>query len=257
MAKIIKNTTGSPIFLSEVGFSVDAGENYSIQLEHYLRWAKPEAITEITPFINSGDIVVNDGNIDLSASAGIRFLEYADRAIISKDDVNITTVNKVINFEGSSFNVVDNGDGKTTVSSTLTAEGSLVRFDFESIGNTANKWLGYSNSAKSSQTIPLIVAGDTSLRGLTFSNADNNVDVDVQIYKNGSLVFTWLVRNKRTAFKIGISPAVSFLQGDRISVFLKKFTGGTGDQTPQDPTIGVLNKVVQEQIAEGGTQFGV
>ena len=113
--KIVKNTTGLDIELGAVGIPVPANDQYIIEIVDYLLWASEDAIVEITPFINSGDLVINDGTSDLTAAEGIRFLEYADRAYIEKDGTTVTKVNKVLNFEG--FDVTDNGSGKTTITS--------------------------------------------------------------------------------------------------------------------------------------------
>lgn len=136
------------------------------------------------------------------------------------------------------------------------AVGNLLEFPFVSSGNTANKWLGYSNSAAPSDSIPLIIPQGSTLKGLTFSNRDSNVDIDIEVYRNGTLVYTWEVRNKRVAWDVGIS-GPSFLQGDRVSCFMRKFTLGSGDQTAQDPIVEFLIKVTSEAAATGGIQNGL
>lgn len=141
--------------------------------------------------------------------------------------------------------------------SRTSAIGNLIDFPFVVSGNVSNKWLGYTNSAAPSNTIPFIVPQQMTLKGLLFSNRDDNVDIDVELYINGTLSYTWEIRNKRTAYKVGIVGAPTFAQGDRISVFLRKYSQGTGDNTAQDPVIEVLAKVDTENAAEGGTQFGV
>ncbi len=140
--------------------------------------------------------------------------------------------------------------------SRTSAVGDFIEFDFVTNGNTSNKWLGYSNSAASSDMIPYVAPHQMEIKALTFSNFDDNVDIDVEIYRNGTIIYTWEVRNKRTAYKANFT-GLSFNQGDRMSVFLRKFTGGTGDTTAQDPIIEVLTKITSEVDAEGGTQYGV
>lgn len=137
------------------------------------------------------------------------------------------------------------------------AIGNLLEFPFVSSGNTANKWLGYSNSAAPSNEIPLILPQAAELKGITFSNRDNDVDIDVEIYKNGTLVYTWEVRNKRWAYTVGVPGGPTFLQGDRVSCFLRKFTSGSGDSTAQDPIIELLIKITAEAAGDGGAQNGV
>lgn len=113
--KILKNNTISDIVLKTVGYTILASDNYTIEVSEFRFWATPDVITEITPFINSGDITVNDGINDLSATDGIRYLKYPDRAYIQQDSVDVTRVNEVLNFEGEHVEVTDDGNGKATV----------------------------------------------------------------------------------------------------------------------------------------------
>jgi len=80
MTKILKNTTGSDIEIKSTGFTILASSSYTIEVSEFRFWAADEAITEITSFITSGDIVVNDGINDLSATEGINHLKYPDFA---------------------------------------------------------------------------------------------------------------------------------------------------------------------------------
>ena len=138
------------------------------------------------------------------------------------------------------------------------AVGSLVPFNFVVNGNTSDKWLGYGNSAADSSQIPLIVLQDSDLKGVGFSNRDDNVDIDIEIYANGALISTVLVRNRRWYYTAGGVPnSPVFSQGDRISVFLRKFTGGSGDITAQDPIVTLYTKFIDERAATGGAQTGV
>jgi hypothetical protein len=115
LEKILKNTTGTDIFLEFPGVSVPANSQKTINVEEYKDFAAEEALNELIPLISSGDIVVNDGTLDLTTIEAIRFIEYPDRIDIQKDDVNVSRVNKAVNFENGAFDVVDEGNGKVTV----------------------------------------------------------------------------------------------------------------------------------------------
>lgn len=262
MPKILKNTTLSDIELKRIGVTIPSSGQETIKVEEYGDLASVESIAEITPLINSGDIVVNDGTTDLDAETGIRFIEYADKVTIQKDDVDIEKYLKKINFEGDAI-VTDNGDGKATVSIGETGQftGKIIDFGFFSSGNTSNKWLAFTNGSTSTDTLPFIMPQDACLTGLTFSNQDDNVDIDIEIYKNGitdvDKVFTWEIRNKRTAWKTINPGGTCFLQGDRVHVYARKFDGGTGDQTAQDPVLEIFFLLTSNVISEGGTVNGV
>lgn len=81
MAKILKNTTGSDIFLSSVGTPILASSSYTVEVSEYLYWATPDFIAEVTPYLSSGDLIVNDGINDLDSIEGTRHLKSPDNAL--------------------------------------------------------------------------------------------------------------------------------------------------------------------------------
>lgn len=256
--KTLENTTGSAITLSEVGLDIAASTTYTMTVDEYLRFASPAAITEITTHINSGDIVVNDGVNNLSAADAIRFLKYPDSPYIQEEAVDVVRVAKTFNFEGD-VDITNDGSGKGTITIGETGQftGKLADFVFVSNGNTADKWLGIGNGSTASNTLPLILAQDCTLTAITFSNQDDNVDCDIEIYINGTLDFTWEVRNKRTAWATDITGFGAYNQGDRLSMFMRRYSGGTGDDTAQDPAVEVFLVYTNDNTASGGTQYGV
>jgi hypothetical protein len=72
MSKILKNTTGSSIFVSDAGISIPSLSSYTIPSQDYLLWA---ASNDIITYIGSGQIVVNDGSNDLEKALGISLLQ--------------------------------------------------------------------------------------------------------------------------------------------------------------------------------------
>jgi len=112
--KFFKNTTINDIFIKAAGTTIPTSEQYEIDPINYILWATDDAITEMTPYINSGDIIVNNGTDDLLAEEGIRFLKYPDRIEIQENDVSKIRVIKKLNFEGD-VTVTDEGSGKVTI----------------------------------------------------------------------------------------------------------------------------------------------
>jgi len=78
--KILKNTTVLDIVLKAVGVTVPASSQLTIDKTEYGLIATDDSILEITSFINSGDIVVNNGTKDLNAVDGLNFLRIPDHA---------------------------------------------------------------------------------------------------------------------------------------------------------------------------------
>lgn len=96
MSKILKNTTGSPIVISDTGVTVDNVVNYTIPATDYLLWAASDnIITEI----GSGDIVVNDGSSDLSISDGTDLIKGIFPNPVSV--INTSTTPLTVNYPDS------------------------------------------------------------------------------------------------------------------------------------------------------------
>lgn len=239
--KWIKNTTvGDKTYLNQI---IGPSEYYQIQPHELNTWAYiPSLLTDIA----SGDAVVardDSGTTDFSAADGKDYLQF-QLAIDSPFD-NSTNGFTATDEQAAIKEARDSGIG------------TVLPYPFLASGNTADKWLGTFEAQFSSNVTPLIVPQDSDLKGMLWMNQDDDVDIDVEVYRNATLVKTFEVRNKRMAWVVGISPAVSFNQGDRISVFLKKYTGGTGDQTAQNPVVQLLCKFTAEVGADSGIQTGL
>lgn len=162
------------------------------------------------------------------------------------------------------FNNATNGFTATDVQAAIeeaqsSAVGKLFYVLFSATGNTSDKWLGYGNGTTSSASIPLVLPFAGNLIGATFSNNDNDVDGDYQVFRNGildgNLMYTWQIRNKRTAWITNIN-VTGFGQGDRVSLFHKNVTSGTGDRTAQDPIVKLIFSINPASYSEGGQQNG-
>lgn len=148
--------------------------------------------------------------------------------------------------------------GTVWVNDTISVAGSIKVFPFVTTGNTNNKWLGSYIPSTLSNEKPLVVTYKSILSGIFFMNGDDDVDIDIEVYKNGVLAHIEEIRNKRFSWNAGdLDPGTEYLQGDRVSVFLRKFTGGTGDQTAQDPIVSINLRAIEETNSSGGQQFGV
>ena len=120
MIKLLKNTTNVIVFISDVGISIPALGTYLITTQEYLLWA---ASLDYQSLVTSSTIVVNNGSIDLAPNDGIRYINYADRAKVQVNGVDVTQVATTLNFTGS-VTVTDNSNGKATVNVTGTGGSS-------------------------------------------------------------------------------------------------------------------------------------
>jgi len=85
MAKIVKNTTIADISISDVGETIPASSQITIDPQLYLLWA---ASSDVVSPVGSGDLVVNDGSVDLNASDGMDLLKgiFQKHRIIGNTD---------------------------------------------------------------------------------------------------------------------------------------------------------------------------
>ncbi len=116
-------------------------------------------------------------------------------------------------------------------------------------GVTNNKWLKVGDGqVLTSDKAPVILPYDAMVYALTFTNKNNNTDVDFEIYKNGTLHYTWTLATKRWAYKTNGLSAVTFAAGDQMSVFTKS----TGT-FPNNPLIVIHFSFLNGNEAEGGS----
>ena len=179
----------------------------------------------------------------------------------SKEDIPVVKNTIELNFEGD-VTVVDDSCGKATVTigTTGTPEGKLYDFSFVNTGATYNKWLEFDSSSSPSNQVPEIIPYDSELLALTYSNSDDDTEINAEIYINGILIFTWEIRNKRTAWKTDLVGAVSAAQGDRLSIFFRQadpLVVTPASRRPSDVVFSVFLTFTSASEGEGGTQFGV
>jgi hypothetical protein len=76
--KILKNITGSSIFISDLGITIPTGGQIQIPLEEFGIYSDS---INLLDFIRSGDIVVNNGVEDLDIIEGIRLIQALGRKV--------------------------------------------------------------------------------------------------------------------------------------------------------------------------------
>lgn len=103
MAKILKNTTGSPIEIADTGVTLAASPTtYTIPQQDYDLWG---ASTNVISYITAATIVVNDGYDDLKPIAGLMHLqeEGLPRAsALNTASQAVTTTNSTLTCTASS-----------------------------------------------------------------------------------------------------------------------------------------------------------
>jgi hypothetical protein len=155
MHKILKNTTASDIFILDTGINLKASSSYEITQSEFLLWV---ASLDIISYINSGSVVVNNGSIDLSASEGIRALQYPDRITVKSNSTDVTRVATDINFTGSAT-VTDDGNGQVTVDIGTTGSTAIPEYGVDPVSPSTNDaWVLRESGPLNGSPIGLLLA---------------------------------------------------------------------------------------------------
>lgn len=214
MTKILKNTTGSDIDIKSIGLTVSASSQITIQVQDYLLLSSDDVVAELQTYISSGDIVVNNGSVDLDSEDGADFILYPDRAdAVSFDDSSFGFDAEDVQ---EAFQELDFIVAPLVVPISLIYNGTLSN----------NEFIGYSNLLPGDST-PVISPMSGVWRGFTWSNSKDNCDFALE-FRIGSTTatpfFTWSVDNTQTAdVNFPVSPSVT--AGDE--VYIKYIDEGT------------------------------
>lgn len=254
--KIIKNNTLADIEIESAGVTLFVGEDFEIDAQEYVLWARSKVIAEIAPLIASGDITINNGTNDLSAATGKLYIEYPDRIALN-DSSNTEDVVVAASFTGN-VTVTSNGDGTASVdigtSPPTDALGLVHQMVFLENSTAKNEWLQlYGDNLKGSNETPGIVPWKSQLLGITFTNERYGADTDIEIHVSDELdgsspttkVYTWALRDCRVARRTTFSPAVIFEAGDKIGVYIKD-----QGRDPKEVVVTMYFKVIENNNEE-------
>lgn len=229
---LIENTTGST--KTWVGQRLDAAETFDIPEARMFKWANDATvITDVA----SGDLKVikSEGpTVYYTAAEGQRVLDGISTSVAAG---------------GSSGELLCSNPTGDLVWTPVVG-GTVIFF---SNGSTGDKWLKtFEGEAGTSDVAPMIMPFDAIVYALSFINKVNSKSGDFEIYKNGSLLFTWNIVTKRWAYKTDGLTAITFSAGDRMSAFF----GATG-ANPDDPMISVHYSFLNGVTGSGGAATGV
>ena len=240
MSKLVKNTTGSLLRVPDVGVDIPASGSYLIPEQDYLLWAASE---DIQTSIATGDAILNDGVEDLSLARSADYIRYAERAFSVRFDSDPERVNGFV-----SRNVQE-----AIEESRNAVAGKIVTMGFGSTGVTSDKWLFVNHPSSPSNDSPYVAPWSGKIIALSYSNSNDSSETDLEVYINGTLQYTWDIRDKRTSWITSSGGLVNISQGDRVSVFSRSVTG----TSPKDINGMALASLITQPNGEGGTTSGV
>ena len=214
MKKIIKNTTLVDIIIKPMGLSVPANSFLLVEPSEYRLWMTVDVIASVLPNIVSGDLVVNDGSVDLDSDEGIHYLSHPGFAKSTRFEINALAAGKQftkkntqnaieesfprivkdaspventareIEFTGNGVSITNPSSNKVVIdipsvpNSTIC---SIYQIDYALKGSANNKFLGVIGESKSSNDAPGVVVWDSDLIGMSFTNYKPGADFDIQV----------------------------------------------------------------------------
>ena len=210
--KKLKNTTQAAIEIEDVGFfSIPAQSERVIDPAHYLKWARS---TDVVPFIDSGDIVVNDGIDDLPIQEAKDFISHDHKA-------------NAIRFDPTNTSFSDKTLQKTT-ENLCNGVGSIWTSEFGGDALVNDEWAELNHTGLVSNETPDVVVFKSKLIGASYSNSAHTADFDLKLYGNnegdgaGDLteIWNWVAVDARVARKTDISPDVIVNPGDKLALYV-------------------------------------
>ena len=216
--KILRNTTLADIELLEIGLTIPASGQVEVNTESFLDLAADNSITELTPLINSGDIIVNDGTVDLSAADGLTYIAYPDDAASSLYDntssgLAANTVQKAIDEIASSS--TDNNFAYFPIWAEENA----------GLGNNQREW-SFGNGATGD--IGIVLPIDAQLVAVSYNADAAGTNTEIAVVQNSSSqVATTGPQSGEDGF-VDLDNPVQFSAGDRVG-FQTITAGGASD----------------------------
>lgn len=216
--KVVKNTTLSDIDLDYVGSRVPTLGSITINSEEFSLWADQENISEITPFINSGDLVVNDGNNDLDNNVGIAHLGNINGVIFEHGDISLYP--SIGTMAPELLKITDSVVGhKMLVDEEIFAQtridnlaGGPVSFQIHAcIDNTViDRWIQFEisytttnglNDVQMNTTPSIITMGPFEVPGTAFRIFELEVDIPESAFSNEKIYLFIGLKRKTAAGK--------------------------------------------------------
>jgi hypothetical protein len=204
MSKILKNNTASPVVIDDVGQTIPASGQLTVEPTDYLLYA---ASADLATLINASTVTVNDGVDDLSVARGIDFMEFPDYAF---------------NIRFAAEPEVSNGITKKNVQEAIQdsfsqAEAARFSLVLQHNGTVSDgTFYSYSNLTPG---VEVVVGIDAIFLGFTWANANANADYTLDFRKNTEVgVPFYTVSKVNTKFFTDENPSESFLAGDYITI---------------------------------------
>lgn len=183
--KIVKNTIGTDIVLKNAGVTLAASSSFTIDTSEYDLWGSPEVYGEVTPYINNGTFVINNGTYDLTIAEALVYLKY--------DNLSETML----------FNNRSNGFTSITAQGAIEeAKNTVITFPRIAMSRYYNGVSGNNDWLGPSELLPntpfIVVPFAFKIKDISWSNQNTGVDFHIEFRtgsKTGPIIYTLTVSN--------------------------------------------------------------
>lgn len=109
----IKNLSGAPITIKDMGLILEVGETRLIEYHEYARWAES---SDLDPALDSNSAAICHSGVQLSAHDGKALIhDITDYVDLLEDGTLKDRKTSIIDFTGGLLKVTDRDDGKAEV----------------------------------------------------------------------------------------------------------------------------------------------
>lgn len=216
-SKILKNQTGSPILIADVGITIPASPaTYTIQPTDYLLW---DASANIITYINNGNIVVNDGTQDLSISSALAYIKFP----LDARSVRFTTQGVVLTSKNAEAAI---DEAASQAQTALITPRYTISLQYNGTVSN-NTFIGYAANIPG-DTSPVTIPLKARLKEIAYTNKNSaDFNLEFRINTTGGGAFKTITKTT-TQFFTDNTFAQLFDAGDRI--YVKYISTGTNSQ---------------------------
>jgi len=209
MSKILKNTTGTIIDLNVLGIDIPALGEIEINAQDYISLATVDSVLELTPLINAGEVVVNDGVSDLSSTEGINYVSFPNFA-------------NSVRLDSSSFVSKDVRSALEELTVTPNEFGIFAIWAEEN-GGLANNSLEFSFGNGSTGNIGVTIPVNARLFAVSYQAETSGTNTEIAVTQNNTNVATTGLQSNNSGF-VELPAPVQYIAGDVVN--FRTVTGG-------------------------------
>lgn len=250
---IVKNVSGQT--QTYVGRRLADGDTFELPFDLVKKWAND---TDVRNAISNGDIIINDGNEDLSPEEGLVHLVSdvpRNPEIPGNESINIVVGNTSqrpssptngsirYNTDINGMEIYVNNSWRA-ITKTGSAEGVTETLSFHGSGVITDTYLTTEVDQTTSDIVPAPIPFNSKILAISFSNSNPSSEFDLELNVNNSLVFTWEIRGNKSASN-STQPLrdLTLNSGDNISIFVRSVSSND----PENILVKVLTQILKDE----------